>query len=48
MSQHLLRAICDDEITLEVELVHFALLGDIELLNYEEDIKEKFWREAMI
>ena len=38
----------DIEVTKEGELVHFALLGGVEPISYEEALQEHIWKNAML
>lgn len=39
--------LADSEITTDGNLVHLAFLADVELLNWQEAIKESVWQQAM-
>ena len=38
----------DDAVNDEGELIHFALLADVEPINYKEALKTNVWKNAMI
>ncbi|RHN41439.1 hypothetical protein MtrunA17_Chr8g0366081 [Medicago truncatula] len=38
----------DDQVNKEGEFIHFALLADAELINYEITLNEEVWKSAMI
>ena len=40
--------IADSEVTEDGDLVHFALLEDVEPINHNEDSKNEAWKSAMI